>query len=366
MLGREYLVEYKKIIKILIIVLVALGVVAATVAVFFYGRYQELKENPMQAFETSSGGDTVIVKGQTLREPTEFVKIDKKRYGKNPNVVSILMLGVDWDGSAERADTGKRSDMIVLCTIDMQNNTIDFHSIPRDTRTTVHDVDKKTGKIKDKTSLTKINHAYALGALHNDETGAENEMLAVEDLISCEEQLNIPVDYYISLELRSLADLANVLGGVEVELDQDIAGFGNKGDTVRLEGDNVRRYLEKRKDVGGEMSRQRHQQEFIKSIAKAVKKLGAAQTATRLLPKLEEIGMQTNMNLDQVAATAGVLDKIGSIDNVSMKTFADESENWPSKMHDPLMGTELYYYVMNEDELLDTMLSLYYIPDGDV
>ncbi|BDF57446.1 hypothetical protein CE91St36_02630 [Christensenellaceae bacterium] len=356
---------YQKIIKILIIVLVALGIAAGTVAAFFYGRYQDLRENPIQAFETSSARGTVISEGKALAQPTEFVAVDGKRYGKNPNVVSILMLGVDWDGSEERADDGKRSDMVVLCTINMESNAIDFHSIPRDTRTAVHAVDQKTGKIQDKTYLSKINHAYALGALYGDETGAKNEMLAVEELISCGSRLNIPVDYYVSLELRSLADLANVLGGVEVELDQDISGFGSKGEAVLLEGDNVRRYLEKRKDVGGEMSRQRHQQEFIKAIAKAVKKLGAAQTATRLLPKLEEIGMQTNMNLDQVAATAGVLDKIGSVDAVSMKTFADEDANWPEKMHDPVLGQDVYYYLMDDEELLNTMLALYYVPtDG--
>ncbi|MEA5004662.1 MAG: LCP family protein [Christensenella sp.] len=358
--------DHKKIVKILVVVLVALGVAAGIVAAVLYGRYQDLKANPIQAFETSSGQGTVIAEGKAFAQPTEFVRIDGKRYGKNPNVVSILMMGVDWDGSQERADTGKRSDMVILCTVDLENNTIDFHSIPRDTRTTVHAVDKKTGKIQDRTYLTKINHAYALGALHSDEAGAENEMLAVEDLLSCGDKLNIPVDYYLSLELRSLADLANVLGGVEVELDQDVPGIGSKGETVLLEGDNVRHYLEKRKDVGGEMSRQRHQQEFIKAIARAVKKLGAAQTATRLLPKLEEIGMQTNMNLDQVAATAGVLDKIGSIDNVSMQTFADESDNWPSKMHDPVLDTDVYYYLMDDEELLDTMLSLYYIEDGNV
>lgn len=359
------MVDYKKIIKILIIVLVALGAAAGTVAAFFYGRYTELKENPMTAFETFSGEGTVVSEGKTFAQPTEFVTVDGKRYGKNPNVVTILMLGVDWDGSAERADDGKRSDMIILCTIDMEKNTIDFHSVPRDTRTTVHAVDKKTGKIQDETYLTKINHAYALGALHSDEAGAENEMLAVQELIDCGKQLDIPVAYYVSLELANLPDLANVLGGVEVELDQDIPGIGNKGETVLLQGDNVRHYLEKRKDVGGEMSRQRHQQAFIKAIAKAVKKLGAAQTAVRLLPRLEEIGVQTNMNLDQVAATAGVLDKIGSIDNISMETFEEKDDSWQD-FPDPIVPNppELNYYVMDDQELLDTMLSLYYVPPG--
>ncbi|MEA4854027.1 MAG: LCP family protein [Christensenella sp.] len=359
--------NYKKGIRILTVVLVILIVSAGSVSYALYNTYTDIKANPISAFNTASGADELAAKEQDLQTPTEKITVDGTTYWKNPNTISILMLGIDWDGSEVKDKTGARSDMIMLCTVDMQNNKISFLSIPRDTRTKVHAVDKETGEIEDKTYTTKINHAYALGNLYDQEAAVKNTMLATEDLVELDGQLDIPVDYYISIDLEHLSDLAEALGGVEVTLDQDYPDIGSQGDTINLEGDAVRLYLQNRKQMDdGEMSRQRHEQDFMMAIARKVKKLGAVQAATKLYPQIAGKVIQTNLNLDQIVAMAGVLDKIGSIDDIAMETFEEKDDSW-QYMDDPLVqsDTGLCYFIMDNDELMQKMLGLYYIPDGE-
>ncbi len=361
--------NYKKAIKILTVILIVLVLSAGGVTYALYGTYTDLKANPIAAFNTPApaavASDDINFDANAN---VETVTIDGKTYQKNPNVVSILMLGIDWDGTQVKDATGARSDMIMLCTVDMENNEISFLSIPRDTRTIVHKVDQKTGKVESKEYLTKINHAYILGG-GNDTTkwGPQNAMRATEDLVEVEGQLSIPIQYYISIDLEHLADLAAALGGVEVTLDQDYPDIGSKGDTITLEGNAVRLYLQNRKQMDdGELSRQRHEQEFMMAIAKKIKKLGAVQSASKLFSQLSGDVLQTNLGLDQIVAMAGVLDKIGSIDNIKMETFEERDDCWQN-FPDPIVTSpsKLNYFIMDEDELMTKMLERYYTPvDG--
>ena len=358
--------NHHKTIKALLAVLIVLIICASGVGYALIGTYSGLKENPMAAFVSAGPDEAVPEEGTALSgdTPAETIRIDGRTYQKNPNTISILMMGIDWDGTEVKDATGARTDMLMLCTLDVQNNKITFTSIPRDTRTKVHYADKKTGEIEDKTCTTKINHAYVLaGGNDPNKHGADNSMLAVKDLIECEGRLDIPVDYYVSIDLEHLSDLAAALGGVEVTLDQDYPDIGDKGETINLKGNDVRLYLQNRKQMDdGEMDRQRHEQDFMMALAKKIKSMGAVQAATKLFPQLANNVIQTNLNLDQIVAMAGVLDKIGSIDEIKMDTFEETDESW-QKFPDPIVSTpsELDYFVMNDDELLGKMLDLYYI-----
>ncbi len=352
--------SHSKAVKGLLAVLIVLFVVAGLVVYLLYGTYTALRSNPMAAFAAAPNANTVSAQNQSLTKNVSMEKITVNGavYQKNPNVVTVLMLGVDSDGSAAKNSQGERSDMMMLCTVNLDDNTIDLTSLPRDTRTTVHDVDTKTGDIKDKTWITKLNHAYNRGGGQN-KYGAENAMLATKDLIECDGQLNIPVDYFISIDLEHLSDLADALGGVEVTLDQNYPDIGSKGETINLKGNDVRLYLQNRKQMDdGEMDRQRHEQDFMMAIARKIKELGAVQSASRLFTQLQDV-VKMNLNIDQVVAMAGALDQV-SLDEIERNTF---TENY-KMMNDELMGQDLDFFVMDEQELIDTMLGLYYTPAG--
>ena len=101
----------------------------------------------------------------------------------------MLLLGVD----ARPGDIG-RSDTMIVMTVNPDLNSTKMVSIPRDTRTLI------VGKgFED-----KINHAYAFG-------GAKMSIETVEEF------LDIPIDYYVKVNMDGFEDIVNAVGGVTVD-----------------------------------------------------------------------------------------------------------------------------------------------------
>ncbi len=292
----------------------------------------------------------------------EVIEIDGTAYRKKTGVMSILMLGIDWDGTQEKNATGARSDMIMLCTIDTQSGDIFFLSIPRDTRTAVHKVDVQTGAVQDEEYRTKLNHAYVLGG-GQDGFGTQNVMRATQELLECDGQLDLPLQSYITIDLAHLPDLADAFGGVEVTLDQDVPGVGSAGETVRLSGENVRLYLQNRKQLeDGEMDRQRHEQTFMKALAKEMKQKGAARSAVQLFMQLKNGVIKSNLDMDQAMELMESLSQAPSVDDIKMETLTETENSW--QVHDdPVMGMPIDYFVADEQELKARILELYYTPE---
>lgn len=82
--------------------------------------------------------------------------------------------------------------MIVL-TVNPNDKSMQMVSIPRDTRTEI------IGKGFD----DKINHAYAFG-------GPEMSIATVENF------LDIPIDYFVQVNMESFKDIVDAVGGVTV------------------------------------------------------------------------------------------------------------------------------------------------------
>lgn len=102
--------------------------------------------------------------------------------------VSILLLGAD-----ERGEDKGRSDSLMVITLNPKNNSMKTVSIPRDTYTEI------VGKGKS----DKINHAYAFG-------GIDMSVATVEKF------LNVPINYYIEVNMEGFKDIVDAVGGVDV------------------------------------------------------------------------------------------------------------------------------------------------------
>ena len=76
-------------------------------------------------------------------------------------------------------------------------------SLPRDTRT----------DIIGHGTIDKMNHAYAYG-------GIPMSIKTVEGF------LDIPIDYYVKMNMEGFQEIVNAVGGVTVENDMDLAYKG--------------------------------------------------------------------------------------------------------------------------------------------
>ena len=128
---------------------------------------------------------------------TKTVDVDGVKCYTNSAVKNILLLGTD-------ADSGpRRSDSMILVSIDSNNKEIKFSSFMRDTYV---DID---GYGKD-----KLNAAFAFG-------GPE---LATKTI---EKNYGIKIDNYITTGFADFKKIVNALGGVDIELDKDECGYIN-------------------------------------------------------------------------------------------------------------------------------------------
>ncbi len=147
-----------------------------------------------------------------VHKPLERDKNNKQEAKINKSEpVSILLLGAD-----ERGEDKGRSDSLMVITLNPKNNSMKTVSIPRDTYTEI------VGKGKS----DKINHAYAFG-------GVDMSVATVEKF------LNIPINYYIEVNMEGFKDIVDAVGGVDVNNDLEFSLDGHhfqKGN-VHLTGD---------------------------------------------------------------------------------------------------------------------------------
>lgn len=146
-----------------------------------------------------------IAKPGSASNVIDLIK-DPKKFFPGKDRVTILLIGKDYqyDKNFQRY-TGKasRGDSIMLLALDFTSRHVSALSIPRDTRV---QVGGKTGKI----------NATLSAETYPGRGGPELMCSTVEDLTG------VRPDYYLALKPDAVGKLVEELGGVEVELIDDI------------------------------------------------------------------------------------------------------------------------------------------------
>ncbi len=129
------------------------------------------------------------------------------------DAVSILFLGIDDnEGRRKNGQTTEhsRTDSMILSTFSPQKHQIRLLSIPRDTISYI----PKVGY------YDKITHAHAYGG-------------PVAAMDSVEATLNVPVDYYVRINMDAFVQAVNELGGIYYDVPYDL-NEPNTDDTGRI------------------------------------------------------------------------------------------------------------------------------------
>ncbi|MFK9091901.1 LytR family transcriptional regulator [Bacillus salipaludis] len=214
-----------------------------------------------------------------MHQPIERKQSEKRDEAvslKAKDPFSVLMLGVD-----EREGDKGRSDTMIVLTVNPNNNSVKMLSIPRDTRTEI------IGKGKE----DKINHAYAFG-------GVPMAMDTVEDF------LDIPIDYYIQVNMEGFTDMVDAVGGVTVQNDLDFSqdGFHFAKGELTLNGAQALSYTRMRKeDPQGDFGRQTRQRQIIEGVVKEGASLSSLTKFSDIFTVLGK-NVKTNLTFDQIAA----------------------------------------------------------------
>lgn len=204
---------------------------------------------------------------------------------KNEKPISFLLIGTD-TGALGRTQKGN-ADTLIVVTINPKTKKTTMVSIPRDTL-----ADIQTGSTAD--NFHKINASYLLG-------GSTTTVKTVEKL------LNIPIDYYVTVNMGGLSDIVDAVGGIDVYVPlswddrKNGAGVFTKGN-AHLDGKRALQFARMRhEDPKGDYGRQQRQQTVIKAI---MKKVLNASTLTNYKPLLQTLkgNMQMNLTFDDLMA----------------------------------------------------------------
>lgn len=322
----------KTALVIVSLLLVLLVIAAGLVIYFMVTRYQYLGENPMSAF--LSGGNCApqqtnlpkaTPQGQQLQ--TGPTKAPEKTAPTGS--LNIMLMGMDSDTERDKKSMGSRNDMNMILNIDFDKKTARMLVIPRDSRIKISQVND-AGKITGYTD-NRINTAYANGG-YEEKYGFQNVMHVASSFLSCNGTYDIPINYYVCINLDGIEPICDAVGGVPMTLDSDFPGLKWKaGQTVIIKGEVAQMYLRWRHpdqtgDNLGDIGRGERQQKFLIALAKKIKSMGPVETVQKLFSSMQQY-MRTNMSVDQIVALAQVL-KGMNVDNIQMYSVPGKNANY--------------------------------------
>lgn len=215
----------RNIIILLVLFLMTCGI--------FFGvtRYMSIKKAVNSSFNTAG----LIKKRNTSKQLND----------KKP--ISVLLLGID-TGEFGRNYRG-RTDSIMIVTIDPQKHKTTITSIPRDTAVTISGFSKQ--------SPSKINAAYSWGK-------AKTTIMTVQNM------LNIPIDFYVLINMGGMEKVINKIGGVDITptLSFTYSGYSfKKGEKTHMNGKKALAYSRMRyDDPENDYGRQKRQRSVLMAL----------------------------------------------------------------------------------------------------
>lgn len=236
--------------------------------------------------------------------------------------INILLLGVD-DGDPDTPNSPRRSDTLMVASVDFEHKRINLLSIPRDSRV----------KIPGYEGYDKITHAYFYG-------GPSLAIRTVTDF------LNIPIHYYVTIDWKSFIKVVDILGGVDLNVEHDM-DYDDPYDQLsihllkgnqHLDGEKSGQYIRYRHDELGDIGRVARQQYFLKALNNKMLQSNTLLKLPSLLTTISEY-VHTDMNLY-------VLAKVGN-------TLRDMEEN---SLHAEILPgdfatiDEISYWLPNKDK----------------
>ncbi len=268
---------------------------------------------------------------QELRSGQQGGNILSTASERKEHYYTILLGGLD--------DENGGSDTNLLVALDADQKEINVVSLPRDTLLDVS------------WSVKKLNNAYHHGGIS--QTQAEITRL-----------LGIPVDYYVTVDLRAFVELVNAIGGVDFDIPvnmdyddpyQDLHIHFQSG-LRHLDGAEALQVVRWRQNNDGtgyataDIGRIGTQQEFLKAVAKQTLQISNWDKVSAMAEIFEK-WVETDLKLSNLIWLGEQALTIGN-DNIAFHTLPGDGSGY-------YKGGS--YYVLDPEATLD-MVNTYFNP----
>lgn len=251
---------------------------------------------------------------------------------------TILLMGIDSTDEVLTKNAVANGDSLILITFNPKTLNVTMLSIPRDTYVPI-----ACWSSKDE---NKITHAAAYGT--------DCMMNTIEDYF------DINIDYYAKINFKGLVKLVDALGGIDVEVPQDLCtDDSSRGKEVcieeglqHLDGEGALVLSRNRKQlVNGDFGRGQNQQLVIEAMLEKIKSLRSVNQFTNVLNTVSN-SLDTNLTTKQILSFYSIAKDIlktglstEGTNIISIQQLYLEGQS--AMIYDKRMKMTLYNYVPN-------------------
>ncbi len=215
----------------------------------------------------------------------------------NEGRLTVLLLGVDSRGTLQ--DTGTRSDVILLVTIDPISHTAALLSIPRDLYV----------NIPGRRDPDRINTAYFYGEV--DHLPGGGPALAESTILK---DLGIPVQRYAVIDFAGFQQVVDAVGGVDIDVPHEIIdnayptpNYGTErlvipAGHIHMDGALALKYVRTRHQ-DSDLQRIQRQQQVLLAIRDKALSIGSLDKIPQALNALGD-SLETDLTLPEILSIA--------------------------------------------------------------
>lgn len=290
-----------------------LGILVVAVCVFF-GMRSAGKKSLKADKDLEMTAPNLTGQEVSVEKNGEIVVYNGEKYRYNYNIITVLCMGIDKsqeEAQEEHLRGGNgQADTIILAVLDAKSGKTSLLNISRDSMV---DVDRYTtaGNYAG-TKKTQINLAYSYG--DGKKISCKNAARSVSRLL-----YGIPVSSYAAINLSAINVLNDAIGGVEVEVLEDLTLNDPElvqGKKVTLKGRQAETYVRSRDAYfGGADSnsmRMERQKQYLSAFArKTLEQSKKDITIPMTLFDVASDYMVTDLNAARVSYLISLMNKIG-------------------------------------------------------
>lgn len=274
---------------------------------------------------------------------------DGVAYYPRQDITVFMLIGIDKKGP--KVDSGSynndgQADLISLIVFNKTHKSYKILLLNRDTMTDIPILGvggRPAGTINAQLALA---HNQGSG-LHD---SCENMKNALSKLLG-----NIPIDYYISMNLDAISILNDAVGGVEVDVKDDFSLIDPtiKKGKMLLNGEQALSFVQTRKDVGDQLnlSRMERHKQYMNGFFEAfIQKFSGSKTEA----------LRTYDDISDYIVVDDKLEDPTMIYSLFNHYSAYKLKEVVSPKGTNEKGEKYMEYYVNEDNLLDLTLRLFY------
>jgi LCP family protein required for cell wall assembly len=330
-------------------------ILIATLAVFGVKYITEKRGDTDTSTALAATSETLDSSTATTQDKTEKwqegdISYNGKTYRYNNTLKTYLFMGIDSEGPVATAKdyiSGGQSDAMFLLVVDDENKKLSVVAINRNSMVPLQVYDADGTLLGTGTAQICLQHAYGDGK----RLSCDRTVDTVSSMF-----YGIPISGYIAMNRDGITIMNDALGGVTVEVLDDLQGNGitlTKGETVTLKGYASELYLRKRDitefDSAG--ARLKRQQQYLLCLAEKLK--AAAKSDDE-----DEQAMAVNAFEAVEDYVVSSVNFASFVEEISAYDF-DESDMY-SVPGTTQMGEEFEEYIIDEAEFYQLIIDVFY------